>query len=133
MNQKDEFSKWISTIESALLNKKTTNLEESKPVSKCGCGNWDCKSCFPDAYHRDDVCDSQESSSGQQAILKIYPEKNSVVDFEESGSCGGMGAGGMAQVKEEEFPHECNGQQSPLTYGDEIEEDEVYGDSDGQQ
>lgn len=133
MNQKDEFSKWISTIETALSNKKTTNLEESIPVSKCGCGNWECKSCFPDAYHQDDACDSREPPSGQQAVLKIYPERNSVADFEESGSCGGMGAGGMAQVEEEEFSDECNGQQSPLTYGDELEEDEFYGDSDGQQ
>ena len=109
MNQKEEFSKWISVIENALSNKTATNFEESMPTCECDCGNWECKSCFPS--------DSQEFPDSDEEILQLYPESNVVVDFEESGSCGGMGAGGMAQVDEEDFFGDSDGQQSPLTYG----------------
>ena len=123
MNQKDEFSKWISTIENALSNKKSISLEESIPVSECGCGNWDCKCCFPDTYRQDHTDEPEELSFGHDRDLEIYPEDNVVIDFKESGSCGGVGAGGMAQVEEDDFAGDSNGQQSPLTYGHEIEEE----------
>lgn len=48
MDQRNEFSKWISAVEEALADEGKP-LAEEKPESKeCGCGEWSCKTCFPD-------------------------------------------------------------------------------------
>lgn len=48
MDQKDNFSHWIKTVEAALSN-ENRGLEESLPLPEntCGCGAWDCTVCFP--------------------------------------------------------------------------------------
>ncbi len=52
MDQRDEFSKWISTVEEALRTegKVTENfpVQNQSTQKQCGCGNWDCQSCFPE-------------------------------------------------------------------------------------
>ena len=49
MDQRDEFSKWVATIESALTEKTTIVDEELLEQGACGgCGAWDCPECFPD-------------------------------------------------------------------------------------
>jgi hypothetical protein len=49
MDHRDEFSKWIATVEEALTSEGTQELAEVVPDhEQCGCGNWDCQVCFPD-------------------------------------------------------------------------------------
>lgn len=48
MDHKDEFSKWMATVETALRSESTPVLDENIPaVNECGCGSWNCPSCFP--------------------------------------------------------------------------------------
>jgi hypothetical protein len=47
MDHRDEFSKWISTVEEALSN-EGGDIGASMPAApECGCGSWDCATCFP--------------------------------------------------------------------------------------
>jgi len=48
MDQRDEFSKWMSAVEEA-LSSEGKELAEDTPcmTNECGCGSWDCPSCFP--------------------------------------------------------------------------------------
>ena len=49
MDHRDEFSKWMETVEEALTGESKTELEEDMPpLAECGCGSWDCTVCFPD-------------------------------------------------------------------------------------
>ena len=49
MDQKDEFSKWMSAVEEALTTEKSVVDEELLEQGACGgCGAWDCPECFPD-------------------------------------------------------------------------------------
>lgn len=57
MDQKDEFSKWMSAVEEALQNDGET-VEESMPAgNECGCGSWNCPVCFPDETQGVEVID----------------------------------------------------------------------------
>jgi len=50
MDQRDEFSKWMTSIEQALTEESTVVDEELLEQGSCGgCGAWDCPECFPDA------------------------------------------------------------------------------------
>jgi len=48
MDQRDEFSKWMSAVEEA-LSSEGKELAEDIPsqTNECGCGSWDCPVCFP--------------------------------------------------------------------------------------
>jgi hypothetical protein len=48
MDQRDEFSKWMSAVEEA-LSSEGKELAEDTPcmTNECGCGSWDCPVCFP--------------------------------------------------------------------------------------
>jgi len=48
MDQRDEFSKWMSAVEEA-LSSEGKELAEDIPgqTNECGCGSWDCPTCFP--------------------------------------------------------------------------------------
>jgi len=47
MDQRDEFSKWMSAVEEALSTEGKELAEDTPAVSECGCGSWDCATCFP--------------------------------------------------------------------------------------
>ena len=47
MDQRDEFSKWMSAVEEALSNEGKELAEDVPAVNECGCGSWDCATCFP--------------------------------------------------------------------------------------
>ena len=65
MDHKDEFSKWVASIEEALAEEVVD--EEILEQGLCGCGAWDCLKCFPDEANE---------LSGQQipAIIVIQPQ-----------------------------------------------------------
>ncbi len=124
MDHRDEFSKWIAAVEGALSTDKGAPLEENSP-NACGCGNWDCGACFPDAQNAQqdfsgegelsfggppeiagEVCptcghecaghdDGMQGMGDDETEMEIPFE----VGFDEDGA-GGMGAGGFA-VEEE--------------------------------
>lgn len=48
MDRKDEFKKWISSIEEALSGSAKVEEEILEQGSCGGCGSWDCPECFPD-------------------------------------------------------------------------------------
>ena len=48
MDQRDEFSKWMSAVEEALSDEGKALEEDIPAMNECGCGNWDCPTCFPD-------------------------------------------------------------------------------------
>lgn len=49
MDRKDEFSKWMHTVEEALAGNMPGGVEEDAScMNECGCGQWDCPECFPD-------------------------------------------------------------------------------------
>ena len=49
MDQRDEFSRWMKSVEEALSN-EGKELAEDMPMqsNNCGCGSWDCPVCFPE-------------------------------------------------------------------------------------
>ena len=69
MDQKDEFSKWMKSIEEA-LNGEAKVDEEILEQGSCGCGAWNCPDCFPD--EQGDL----GGLEGQQipAIIVIQPQ-----------------------------------------------------------
>ena len=110
MDNRDEFSKWMSTVEEAMTAEGKEEIAEDFPVNECGCGSWDCPVCFPD--------DEQEMSSpelgaevagipGEEVCPHCgHPHEDGedhgeleVYGLElEDGSAGGCATGGMAQV-----------------------------------
>lgn len=125
MDQRDEFSKWMSAVEEALTS-------EAKPVAEdipgmgaeCGCGSWDCAVCFPDQNEMPGMQGAMDGMGGvpPEAVVVGEPmgmgspemgadvcptcghshegggmehEMEVEVPFED-GSAGGMGASGVA-------------------------------------
>ena len=43
MDRKDEFGKWIATVENAMNGPSV----ETQDVGNCHCGHWECQRCFP--------------------------------------------------------------------------------------
>ena len=64
MNQKDEFSKWISAVEEALQPESMHDVQPEMPSNDCGCGHWDCEACFP----------SMDQGIEMQPELTLEPE-----------------------------------------------------------
>lgn len=126
MNQKDEFSRWISAVDEALSPKSAVKVKENYE-SGCDCGNWDCQVCFPsqddvqsvgqgelsfdsyDDYHECPVCGhecSGHSDEFSDIEFEVTPSCNSdQYDDEYRESAGGMGAGAVA-VNEGESENE---------------------------
>lgn len=64
MDQRDEFSKWMASVEQALSEETTPVDEELLEQGSCGgCGSWECPECFPD--------DSAEGTQQIPAMLVI--------------------------------------------------------------
>ena len=60
MDQRNEFSKWISAVEEALADEGKPLAEDKPALDECGCGEWSCKTCFPD--------DTEEKPKATQAL-----------------------------------------------------------------
>lgn len=53
MDHRDEFTKWMEAVEEALKSEGKELAEDIPPMMNgCGCGSWDCPTCFP---HQDEV------------------------------------------------------------------------------
>ena len=119
MDQRDEFSKWMSAVEEALSGESKPLAEESEP--ECDCGSWSCTTCFPD--HK-----SQEKEKGKDFAKNIESDKNDINadEFNEeemevdqtNKPKGGVKLGDIVQSTKTEF-RKTGGQESPMSYGDE--------------
>lgn len=66
MDQKDEFSKWMSAVEEALKTDAPIVDEEILEQGACGgCGAWDCPECFPEQ----DGTDATDGETIQATII----------------------------------------------------------------
>ena len=115
MDQRDEFSKWMSAVEEALSGESKPLAEESEPENECGCGEWNCTTCFPD--HK-----AQEKDKGKSFAKGIESSKNDInADdlAEEKPKSKGVKLGDIVQTTKTEFRKEGGGDKSPMTYGEE--------------
>ena len=135
MDNRDEFQKWISAVEEALSSEGKQEVVEEAPCNACGCGNWDCDTCFPEpgaeggeepvmSFGPNDAmgpvvgetggvcptcgheCGHDDEMGCMSGELEVVPADDSEFagfndidkefEYDESGSGGGCGAGGMA-------------------------------------
>lgn len=137
MDQRDEFSKWMATVEEALSGANKNELEESMPVvNECGCGSWNCPTCFPE-QGMDQMgsgcpecsgegcpsCDGSEMApdaglevDGLELIDDEYVDEETEDFVEKPKSGKGVKLGDIV-TKTEVRP--TGGQNSPMTYGDD--------------
>jgi len=54
MDQRDEFSKWMRSVEEAISGESTELAKDIPHSNECGCGSWECASCFPEQDGIDD-------------------------------------------------------------------------------
>ena len=176
MDQKNEFNKWIKSVEAA-LSEDTMVDEEILEQGSCGCGAWNCPDCFPDDQGDLAGLEGQQipaiivipSTTGQQpqqdmqkqpeqepqgvGMAGTHPADSDTFDHDDDDNIDFtlMGDEAFAEDAEEEFTDEVpqtklpraqgggvklgdivqkfvkanrTGEESPLTYGDELEEDE---------
>ena len=66
MDHRDEFSKWMQTVEEALADEATAKLATVEPPqAECGCGAWDCPVCFPEQEPMDAMPADVEVMGGE--------------------------------------------------------------------
>jgi hypothetical protein len=116
MDHRDEFSKWMDTVEEAMSAEGKVEIAEDFPINECGCGSWDCPICFPDDSQMSSpelgaeivgmggeeqacpTCGHVHNDQEEHGELEGDPfgqEQEFEIEFED-GSGGGMGTGGMA-------------------------------------
>ena len=128
MDQRDEFSKWISAVEEALSDEGKTLAEDT---SDCDCGEYSCLTCFPDIDKEDDKHDHSKKSD--RIATKIASDKNNIEadelaeePEEQRPKSKGVKLGDIVTTTKTELKM-SGGQNSPMTYGednlDEIEEE----------
>jgi hypothetical protein len=144
MDQRDEFAKWIGMVEEALTSESGLDINMLPQQAGCDCGAWDCTVCFPDETMVEPqgaacpacghVHDEMEHGSSE---FDMEPQVDDVgfdipvdetdMDFNEvpaqkpsleRGSNGGVKLGNIVQK------YVPAGQESPLTHGNDLEEDD---------
>lgn len=84
MDQRDEFSKWMSAVEEALSSEAKPVAEDVPPMGQqCGCGAWDCNMCFPDQNEMPGMQGAMDGLGGMSPEVAVVG--------------GGMGGPGMMQ------------------------------------
>jgi hypothetical protein len=124
MNNKDEFSKWIASVEEALSSESVPIEEELLEQGSCGdCGTWDCPACFPDA--EGDLAGIE----GQQipAII-VIPNPGNAQSQEPHANQQGIGMAGTHPVDGDTFDHNEDDEIDITTMGDDAfsEDSEDY-------
>lgn len=130
MDQRDEFSKWMSAVEEALTSEAKPVVENVPAMNECACGEWDCPVCFPHQDEMPGMHGQMDGMGGHNPEATVigpammggmdnfcptcgHSHEDGGMEHEmevemplEDGSAGGMGAGGMAsapQPMEEEM------------------------------
>lgn len=137
MDQRDEFSKWMSAVEEAIRNEGAP-MQQVLSRPQCECGSWNCEICFPEVNSEivtiDDMsqdstgcpscqgmgcptCDGSEIDQGMQGMEE---DGNDFIQKPKSGK--GVKLGDIIQ-KTEVRP--TSGQNSPMTYGNDNLDEEI--------
>jgi len=154
MDQRDEFSKWMSAIEEALAA-ETGVVAEAMPTNaaECGCGAWDCLACFPDhggevvmpgmnvpPQHgmapQGDACamcgnplhgDEMCAGDEEMEVPMVMPVEEEDMDFEVAGHekpASGKGVK-LGDIVQKYVPADQAGEESPLTHGEDNLAEEI--------
>lgn len=99
MDQKDEFKKWLSSVEEALSGKTSKVEEDILEQGSCGCGAWDCQECFPDTEG------NLPSGTPIPAVIIIGGEADMPGAEQEVGPEQGIGMAGTHPVGPDTFDH----------------------------
>lgn len=154
MDRKDEFSQWMNAIEEALAGENGV-VAEAMPVNaaECGCGAWDCMTCFPDhegevmmpgmnvppqtmAAQATDACamcshpvhgDDMHAHDEMEVVMPVEEEDMdfSVAGHEKPASGKGVKLGDIVQKY---VPADQAGEESPLTHGEDNLAEEIPAD-----
>jgi hypothetical protein len=158
VDKRDQFREWISAVEEALSDKDKPELEESASVNECGCGSWDCPACFPDEkagkrpnrglqvdgmelVDEEDNDFVQKPKSGKGVKLGDIITKTEVRPTDGHDSPETYGGDNLkaqprpARQHDDVEPAPSNGQDSPLTDVDGLEEvgPDAFGDEGGEE
>ena len=128
MDKRDEFSKWMTSVEEALASEASIVDEELLEQGACGgCGAWDCPECFPEK----DAAPAAQAPitiiiGGQQGAqatalpaVQAPPEE---IDFTPQNQ--GIGMAGTHPVGADTYDHSEEDEIDMTTMGDvEFEED----------
>ena len=127
MDQKDEFSKWMKSVEEALSNESAQVDEDLLEQGACGgCGAWNCPECFPDQ-------DGDLSAlSGQQipAVIVIGTQPTSpevTPASQEPMQQTGIGMAGTHPVDGDTFDHDTEDELDVTMMGDVAFDEEDSG------
>lgn len=108
MDQRDEFSKWMASVEQALSEETTTVDEELLEQGSCGgCGSWECPECFPET----------EDGAGSQQIPAMIVIGGTAPDSSMSAQQGV----GMAGAKPVECPTCGHSHEDADSHADELD------------
>lgn len=159
MDNRDEFSKWIDTVEEALANENAGALGVIAPAQQqdpiCDCGNWQCPICFPEQDEftaQQDACPTcghainthnhshdQDDSDEAVEIMPVDLETMALAQVEEEDMNfdvipekprSGKGVK-LGNIIQKFVPANQSGEESPLTYGeDNLDEEGWYDPSD---
>ena len=66
MDHKDEFGKWMNTIESAFSLEKSIDTHKE---DHCNCDQWGCKKCFPDVQGNESPLSNGEANLSEDDTL----------------------------------------------------------------
>jgi hypothetical protein len=111
MDHRDEFSKWVSTVEEALSSEEVV-LQMPQGTNGCNCGSWDCQACYPDTMSQDNVVAGGEEigdfdtmdacpTCGHSHEEGMHSDNDfDVIEFGNE-SATGMGAGGIAMGEDD--------------------------------
>jgi hypothetical protein len=118
MDQKDEFSKWMSAVEEALSSEGKELAEDIPSANECSCGHWDCVVCFP----------SQDEMPGMHGALDgvggSKPEDTVVVGGAPMAEPGQLGSDSMDQMATD-IEAGINDIEADSVFNDGLEEVEV--------
>ena len=134
MDHRDEFSKWMASVEEALSAEATPIDEELLEQGACGgCGAWDCPECFPDAEGSLDGIEGQQipaiivipqAGGMQQPAAQGMPQQQEMPSQQQ-----GIGMAGTHPVDGDTFDHDEEDEIDVTMMGDEAfaEDGEDYG------
>ena len=149
MDQRDEFSKWIDTVEEALANENAgaldINMLPTEQPGQCGCGSWQCPVCFPEQGElaaQQDTCSScgqpvdghnhndadamgfvtvdNSMDDGLDDMTDLVAVDEEPMDFEVEPERPRSGGGvKLGDIVQTTTFKKSGGNDSPLTYGEE--------------
>lgn len=94
MDQRDEFSKWMSAVEEALSSEAKPVAEDVPPMGQeCGCGAWDCPACFPEQNEMPGMQGAMDGLGGHNPEVIVIGAAAPMGGMDPMAQMGGMEGG----------------------------------------